>query len=49
MKEENKKNFDLSALSLKDLIKVYEEITGFIQFLAEKKESVKEKAAGKNG
>lgn len=36
-KEENKVDFDLSTLSLEDLIKVYEEITGFVKFLDETK------------
>lgn len=36
-KEENKVNFDLSALSLNELIKVYEDIISFLQFLEEKK------------
>lgn len=36
-KEENKVNFDMSALSLSELIKVYENINGFLQFLEEKK------------
>lgn len=32
-KEEKTINFDLSALSLSDLVKVYEEIINFMQFL----------------
>lgn len=37
-KEENSKvDFDLSTLSLEDLIKVYEEITSFVKFLDESK------------
>lgn len=36
-KEENKVNFDLSALSLSELIKVYEDIDNFLQLLSEKK------------
>lgn len=36
-KEENKVNFDLSTLSLPELIKVYEEINSFINFLSDKK------------
>jgi hypothetical protein len=36
-KEENKVNFDLSTLTLSELIKVYEDITSFVQFLDEKK------------
>jgi len=47
-KEETKVNFDLSNLSLNELIKVYEEIVGFIQVLEEKKLAVKEKAEEEN-
>ncbi len=47
-KEETKVNFDLSNLSLNELIKVYEEIIGFIQVLEEKKLAVKEKAEEEN-
>lgn len=36
-KDENKVDFDLSTLTLQELIKVYEEITGFLQFLDESK------------
>lgn len=36
-KEENKVDFDLSALSLEDLVKVYDEITGFLKYLEETK------------
>lgn len=36
-KEENKVNFDMSKLSLTELIKVYENINGFLQFLEEKR------------
>ncbi len=42
-KEENKVNFDMSLLSLKELIKVYEDIVGFLEFLEEKKISQEEK------
>lgn len=35
--EENKIDFDLSKLSLQELIKVYEEIANFLEFLAENK------------
>ena len=48
-KEENKVNFDLSTLSLSELIKVYEDINNFLQFLEDKKIVEEEKAAGKNG
>ena len=37
MKEENKVNFDLSTLSLDELIKVYENITEFLEFLEDSK------------
>jgi hypothetical protein len=37
MEKENKVNFDMSALSLSELIKVYEDITDFLQFLDDKK------------
>lgn len=43
-KEENKVDFDLSTLSLEDLIKVYEEITGFLKTLEESKIVEEEKA-----
>jgi hypothetical protein len=36
-KEETKVNFDMSTLSLSELIKVYEDITSFLEFLDEKK------------
>jgi len=35
--EEEKIDFDLSALSLHDLIEVYNDITDFLQFLDENK------------
>lgn len=38
IKEENKVNFDLSVLTLAELIKVYEDINLFLQFLASKKQ-----------
>lgn len=41
-KEENKVNFDLSALNLNELITVYEDINGFLQLLDEKKIVVEE-------
>ena len=44
MKEKRKVDFDLSALSLKELVEVYQDITNFIQFLDE---SVIEEAGGK--
>lgn len=36
-KEQNKVNFDLSTLSLSELIKVYEDIITFSDFLHDKK------------
>lgn len=47
-KEENKVNFDMSTLSLSELIKVYEDINNFIQFLDEKKIVEEEKVDGKD-
>jgi len=47
-KEENKVNFDISTLSLSELIKVYEDITNFLQFLEDKKIVVEEKVEEKN-
>ena len=47
-KEETKVNFDLSTLSLNELIKVYENIVDFIQFLDEKKIVVEEEVEEKN-
>ena len=47
-KEETKVNFDLSTLSLKELITVYEDIVNFIQFLDEKKIVVEEKVEEKD-
>lgn len=41
--EETKIDFDLSKLSLQELIKVYEEISDFLQFLAENKIAEEEK------
>lgn len=35
--DENKVDFDLSALSLNELIQVYQDITDFLQFLDENK------------
>lgn len=45
MKEKRKVDFDLSALSLKELVEVYQDITNFIQFLDK---SVIEEAGGNN-
>lgn len=36
-KEEKKVNFDMSVLTLDELIKVYDEITNFLLFLEDKK------------
>ncbi|MDD2489630.1 MAG: hypothetical protein PHY26_00015 [Bacilli bacterium] len=44
MTKEQKVNFDMSTLSLSELIKVYEEIINFLNFLEEKK-IVEEKVA----
>ncbi|HHT38283.1 MAG TPA: hypothetical protein GXZ95_02570 [Mollicutes bacterium] len=44
MKKDDKKvNFDLSTLTLSELIEVYEDITDFLKFLDEKKIVVEEK------
>ena len=40
-KEENTVNFDLSVLTLNELIDLYEKVTGFIQFLNEQKKEDK--------
>ena len=47
-KEEDKVNFDISTLSLSELIKVYEDITNFLQFLEDKKIVQEEKVEEKN-
>jgi len=47
-KEENKVNFDISTLSLGELIKVYEDINNFLQFLEDKKIVQEEKVEEKN-
>lgn len=44
MKKEDKKvNFDLSILSLEELIQVYEKITNFLEYLKASKINEKEK------
>ena len=43
-KEVNKVDFDLSTLTLQDLVKVYENITEFLQFLEESRIVTEEKA-----
>lgn len=47
-KEEKKVNFDISTLSLSELIKVYEDITNFLDFLDEKKIVQEEKVDNSN-
>lgn len=47
-KESNKFNFDISTLSLNELIKLYEEITEFLQFLNDSKIVTEEKTEGKD-
>lgn len=42
-KEENRVDFDLSTLSLKELIEVYQNITGFLEELESKKQESIEK------
>lgn len=43
VKEENKVNFDLSVLTLEELINAYENIDTFIKFLNDKKIVIEEK------
>lgn len=42
-KEENKVNFDLSVLSLEELIEVYENIEEFLKYLNENRIEIEEK------
>ena len=42
-KENSKVDFDLSTLSLEELIEVYEKINEFIEFLGESKIEIEEK------
>ena len=42
-KKENKYNFDLSSLSLKELIEVYENITNFLDYLENHKIEIESK------
>ena len=42
-KEENKVNFDLSVLSLEELIEVYDNIEEFLKYLNESKIDIEEK------
>ncbi len=46
--EQTKLNFDMSKLSLKELIEVYEKITEFLEFLNEEKVIEEEKVAKKD-
>lgn len=48
MKEDNKVSFDMSTLSLSELVKVYENINNFLQFLEDKK-IVPNETGGENG
>lgn len=43
--DENKVEFDLSTLSLKELVEVYKNITDFLDFLQDNKISLEEKDA----
>jgi len=47
-KEENKVDFDLSVLSLEELIKVYENVDNFLKYLQGKKIIIEEKVVDKN-
>lgn len=47
-KEENKVDFDLSVLSLEELIKVYENVDNFLKYLKDKKIIIEEKVADVN-
>lgn len=42
VKKEKKVEFDLSALSLKELIEVYQAVEDFLQYLEERKLKLKE-------
>lgn len=44
IKESSKTDFDLSALTLEELIEVYEKIEEFIEFLDESKIEIEEKS-----
>ncbi len=43
VKENNKVDFDLSALSLEELIEVYEKINGFLEYLEDSKVEIEVK------
>lgn len=47
-KEENKVNFDLSTLTLEELVEVYEDINVFIDYLEESKLEIEEKDKEEN-
>ena len=47
-KENNKVDFDLSELSLEQLVKVYNDIVDFLQFLNDNKFDIEEKGSGKD-
>ena len=47
-KEENKVDFDLSVLSLEELIKVYENVDNFLKYLQDKKIVIEEKVKDVN-
>ncbi len=47
-KEENKVNFDLSKLSLSELIDVYENIEDFLKYLEDKKIIQKDEVGNKD-
>ena len=46
--ENNKVDFDLSVLSLEELIKVYENVDNFLKYLKDKKIIIEEKVADVN-
>ena len=48
MKDENKVDFDLSTLSLEELIKVYESVEEFIECLNDNKIEIEEKSEDEN-
>lgn len=43
-KENNKVDFDLSALTLEELIEVYEKIENFLEYLDESRVEIEEKS-----
>lgn len=48
MREDNKVDFDLSTLSLEELIKVYESVDEFIEYLNDSKLEIEEKSEDEN-